>query len=268
MMSGIPTWVVELSVYGPVTLKRSLTLNEPKGFRLEDPFYSNIELRNTSFGIRASVMALASKSQLANKAALFFFGQMLDALAIQISCPLYLSFTEQRPDRRERHAVRRVVEREEWQLAFHEARLLALSEPTFLRALGWYRKGLYTEDPFDRFFAFWLSMEIVAGKYHPRTERTEKGIRNQMWECFKTLWGECDQWPIIKGEEKWIDDSYQTRVDIAHGAVPVNVESVEAILPRLDTIQMLAHAFLHSWRDHQLDPRIPPESERLFGYDY
>jgi hypothetical protein len=264
-MVNTPTWIIDLSVSGPITVKDRLRLNEPKGFRLEDPFYSDIELREIRFGVQASVTAFASTSQLARKAALLFFGQMLDTLAIQINQPLYLSLTEQRSGYTENHVVRRVVEIDEWRSAFREARLLTLTEPTFLRALGWYRKGLHTEDPFDKFLAFWNSVEIVAKKYYHKTEEETK-TKDQVKQCFETLWGTCDQWPIITDDKNWIKENYKTRVDIAHGVAPINIEEVEIILAKLDIIKQVAYTFLTGWKKKQLNPEIPPELERLFGY--
>jgi hypothetical protein len=55
-----------------------------------------------------------------------------------------------------------------------------------LRGLGWYRKGLYTEDPFDKFLAFWNAIEIVAAYYQSEfvpsidRERAKKGSKSQI----------------------------------------------------------------------------------------
>jgi hypothetical protein len=83
-----------------------------------------------------------------------------------------------------------------------------------LRGLGWYRKGLYTEDPFDKFLAFWNAIEIVAAAYYQSEfvpsidrERAKKGSKSQIWECFKALWGPCEQWPNIAGDDKWFDEN-------------------------------------------------------------
>ena len=262
----MPSWVVHLYIYGPITVKEFIRLNEPKGFRLEDPFYSDIELRGGGLGVLAHITARASTSQLAHKAALFFFGQMLDCLALHIDQPLYISLFERQPIRPERHSVQRIVEQEEWRSAFREARLLALAEPTFLRALGWYRKGLYTEDPFDKFLGFWNSIEVVAGKYHPQNEEAKKGSKSQIWECFKPLWGECDRWPIITGDLDWIDNNHELRNNIAHGIASIDIKRVEEVLEKISTIQQVAYGFLRDWRERQLNPQIPADMEQLFRY--
>ncbi len=160
-MIDAPVWEVNLVVYGSITIEKPLSLNEPKGFQIRDQFYSDIEIRRRrgSSGIEATVTAFAPSKQLAREAAILYFGQMLDALAIQIDQPLYLNFGDRQRNGNEIHDTLRRVTKEEWQEAFKEARLLAMTESTFLRALGWYRKGSYTEDPFDKFLAFWNSID-------------------------------------------------------------------------------------------------------------
>jgi hypothetical protein len=249
----MPIWEVDLFIDGPISVKRQLNLNVAKGFRLADQFYSDVELRKSGSGVFAIVTARADTQRLARKAALFFFGQMLDVLAVQTTQPLYISLIESQSVRSVRHTVRRLIAEDEWLAAFNEARALATNEPTFLRAMGWYRKGLYTEDPFDRFLAFWNSIEIIAAKYHPRTEAAKGGTKNQTSECFRTLWGNRTHWPFIADDEGWIKDNYEMRKDIAHGIASINIEQVEPVLQKLDTIEKLSHRFLTDWRNSQLN---------------
>jgi hypothetical protein len=248
----MPIWEVDLFIDGPISVNRQLNLNVAKGFRLVDQFYSDVELRKSSLGVSATVTARADNQKLWRKAALFFFGQMLDVLAVQITQPLYIGLIEGQSIRSARQTVRRLVS-EEWLAAFNEARALAKNEPTFLRAMGWYRKGLYTEDPFDRFLAFWNSIEIVAAKYHPKTEAAKGGTKNQTSECFRVLWGDRTTWPFIADDEFWIRDNYEVRKDIAHGIASINVEQVEPVLQKLDIIENVSHRFLRDWRSSQIN---------------
>lgn len=151
-----------------------MNLNVAKGFRLADQFYSDVELRKSGSGVFAIVTARADTQRLARKAALFFFGQMLDVLAVQTTPPLYISLIESQSVRSVRHTVRRLIAEDEWSAAFNEARALATNEPTSSVLWGGTAKG-YTEDPFDRFLAFWNSIEIVAAQYHPRTDSRRAG---------------------------------------------------------------------------------------------
>lgn len=261
-----PTWQVNLFVNGPITVNRIIPLYEPKVIRAKDPFYSNIELRSLgAAGVQATVTAYASDRGLAREAALHFFGQTLDALALQIRQPLGLSFQNENPHSLTRYGERRIVEREEWQQAFREARLLAFAEPTFLRAMGWYRKGLVEEDPFYKFLAFWNSLETVAGKYHPKTERAKNGSKSQLWECFKQIWSDdVNTWPIIAGDSKWIDENYEVRKDIAHGVTPVTIESIKQVSEKLEAVEAVAYTFLTDWHRKQLNPTVPEELAHLF----
>ena len=193
---------------------------------------------------------------------------MLDALTIKINQTVYLSLSEAQPRWLESYTIRRIVEIEEWRDAFREARLLALAEPTFLRSLGWYRKGLYTEDAFDKFLAFWNAIEIIAGKYHPPIPNDKPtGSKSQIWECFKSVWGNCGEWPIIPGNENWIDNNYAIRTQIAHGIASIDVEQIETVLNEIDKIQGVAYRFIIDWRNNRLNPQIPPDLQRLFAYD-
>jgi hypothetical protein len=261
------TWLVDLFVYGPIAIQRRINLNEPKGFRLENPFYSDIEMDKSQFGVRATITAFASSSHLAQKAALLFFGQMLDVLAYHIDSPLLLSLTERTGRLSDNPVARRIIDEDTWRSCFREARLLALSEPSFMRALGWYHKGLITENPLDKFLAYWNSIEIVASKYHPPIPQGRStGSKSTIWESFKLIWGECEYWPIILGDKQWIDANYDLRVSIAHGTGPVDINQVEIVLGKLETIGKVAHAFLTKWRGEQLNPKLPPELLNKFGY--
>ncbi len=247
-MTDLPTWEVRLLVEGSIKVDNTINLEVLKGFQGDRPFYSKIILKNAASGIEAFLTASASTSDLAHKAALIFFGQMLDPLALEIKQPLFLSFSELEVGRRATYAVRRVVEKREWKTSFYTANQLSEQEPTFLRALGWYRKGLYSEDPFDRFLAFWNSIEVTATKYHPKTEKTSSGSINQIWACFESLWGDCDSWPdLIRGETDWIDKNYKTRKDIAHGITRVNIHDVESVIERLKIIEEISQTFLSGW---------------------
>ena len=222
------------------------------------PFCSDIEIKIVPSGLRANVTARATDQTLAFKAAVFFFGPMLDALTLTLNCPMYLSFTERERTRAGRHDVRRVVEPVEIEKAFHEAHHLAMTSPSFLRSLGWYRKGLTTDDPLDKFLTFWNAIEIVASKYYHYVpaidkERAKKGSKSQVWECFKALWGRCEEWPVIPGLTEWIDKSYSVRLDVAHGVAFIDIHEVAEVAERLPAIEEVCYRFLRGWRDRFLE---------------
>jgi len=217
----LPIWQVDLYVEGAISMRQRWNGQQQKGFRIEDPFYSDIEIQTIPAGLRATVTARAVDQELAYKAALFFFGKVLDALTFAIKLPLIVSLEDRDRPRGRTHDVRRIIEAEELEAAFDEAHHLATGSPSFLRSLGWYRKALSANDPFDRFLSFWNAMEIVAAKYFRYVpgidhERAKKS-KGQLWECFKALWGDCEQWPNIPGQKEWIDQNYETRIEVAHG---------------------------------------------------
>ena len=150
--------------------------------------------------------------------------------------------------------MRRVVTEEDLASACGRARWLAESQPTFLRALGYFRKGLTTEDPLDQFFAYWRSLEIVADKYHPNTPGVPTGSKSHIWECFKKIWGPLSDWPRIAGQQLWIDENHALRIEIAHGTASVDVEAVERASEKALVIRAVARGFLTDWWAKELAP--------------
>ncbi len=265
-------WEVVLYVGGPVTVRRRMQTTQQKGFQVNDPFYSNIEIQSIPSGLRATVTARAPDHIVAYKAAVFFFGRMLDTLTLAINRPMYLSLTECKRPLSERHDVRRVIEQDQVEQAFREAHHLASGRPSFLRSLGWYRKGLTTEDPLDKFLAFWNAIEIVACKYYRDApcidkERAPNGSKSKVWECFKAVWGKCEEWPVIPGQTNWIDESYSVRKGVAHGVAFVDILKVAEVAARLPAIEEVCYQFLHNWRDRFLDLNHQQSSESLSEVD-
>lgn len=270
----MPIWEVTLYVDGPVNIKGKVIATQQKGFRVDDPFYSDVEIIGISSGLKATVTSRAKDHVLAYKAGVFFFGHMVDVLTLAINRPMYLSLTETGRSYVQRHDVKRIIVREEFESAFSEAHQLANDSPSFLRSLGWFRKGLTTDDPLDKFLAFWNSIEIVAGKYYQNVpsidkERAKNGSISQVWECFQALWGHCNDWPVIPGQSSWIDQSYAIRVDVAHGAAPIDIRLVTKVTDRLPEIEELSYRFLLGWRERflSLDRQPPTESLPIDGKD-
>lgn len=262
----LANWEVDLNVNGPLTVRGVIRLREPKGFSLPNPFQSDVHIKPANTGVQITATAYASNIENARKVTLVFIGVMLDALTLRLDLPLYLSYAPTQGVHRNIYSEKRVLVEQDWHDAFYEARLLSLAEPTFLRALGWYRKGLCTDDALDSFLAYWNAIEIVAGKYHPDNEEARRGSKSQIWECFKQVWGECDHWPVIPGQGQWIDDNYNNRIAIAHGTQAINLDFIEQTILRLPIIREVSHLFLDTWRENALDPRVPPEQQHQFGY--
>lgn len=264
-MSELSVWQVDLYVDGPISIHRRLVTTQQKGFRVDDPFYSDVEIQPIPSGLRVTLTARARGGELAYKAAVFFFGRLLDVLTLTINRPMYLSLGDGERIHGVRHDVRRLIDPQEILGAFSEAHQLATTRPSFLRALGWYRKALCGDDPFDKFLAFWNAIETVAGKYYrdiPAIDkaRAKNGSKSQIWESFKALWGAPDEWPVIPNQSKWIDENHKIRIDIAHGVTTVDVHTVAEVVGKLKTIEHVAYAFLLDWRNNLLYINQQPET--------
>ena len=246
------TYSVELTVSGQVTISKPISFQAEKELDLGNIFRSDIAIKQHPLGLRISTTVYTANQDRAYKVALLFIGKMLDVLAIKLDTPLSVSNNDSKVSA-DKNVVRAVVSEHEFRECFALSRFLNLNETAFLRALNWYRKGLYTEDPFDKFLALWNSISVVAGKYHTPNERTRQGIINQIWNCFETLWGANTQrWANINGDARWINDNNEIRNNIAHGVIPVEIQYIENVITRLENVQRVANKFLIEWADRQL----------------
>lgn len=124
---------------------------------------------------------------------------MLDVLALRLNMPIEVYINE-KIENIKRDDVKAMVSQKEFEQCFRDSRSLNLNTNfrTFLRGLNWFRKGLYTNDPIDKFFAFWNSISIVGQKYfRPGEGTTGKGSINQICDCFEQLWGTNENWSLI-----------------------------------------------------------------------
>lgn len=237
---------VELLVSGLVTIKRSINFNTDKELDLGNIFRSDISIRNHHQGFIISTTVHTSSQDRAYKVALLFIGKMLDILSMKTNSSLNVSSKEYN-NLQDRATVKALIDEEEFKFCFNLARQLNLYEDKLLRAFSWYRKGLYTEDPFDKFLAFWNSITVVAEGYCNVNERTRLGPINKIWDCFTTLWGECPNWEFVNGNERWINENTEIRNKIAHGGVTVDIEYVENVINELEVLQNVAYKFLTEW---------------------
>lgn len=245
------TYSVELNVFGKITTTGLIDFDTDKELDVGNVFRSDIVIRSHQQGVRIASTVWTADQDRAHKVALLFIGKMLDVLSLKINTPLFISNNDIR-NSVERNVVRAVVDEIEFRQSFEISRYLNLEHTAFLRALNWYRKGLYTDDPFDKFLAFWNSISVVAGKYHTPNERTRSGIINQIWNCFETLWGaDPARWRNI-GNARWINANNDIRNNIAHGLIPIEVDYVEDVISRIENIQTVAFNFLREWAEIQL----------------
>jgi hypothetical protein len=250
------TYQVELLIAGPVTVSRSLHFNADKELDIGHIFQSRVEIKKANGGLIISSTVHTADQDRAYKVALLFIGKMLDILSLRTNTALNLNIHEAKIVS-ERSLVKAVITPEDFRRCFELSRTLNLNEPKMLRSLNWYRKGLYTDDPFDKFLAFWNSIGVAAGWYHTPDTRTAAGSVNQIWNCFITLWGqECREWPVINGDVNWVNVNNNIRNDIAHGNITIEIDHVTNVLNRLDAVQTVAYNFLSQWALNQLNIEI------------
>lgn len=249
------TYNVELTVFGKIIPTKIIDFNTDKELDVGNVFRSDIVIKPYQQGIKISSTVYTSDQDRAYKVALLFIGKMLDVLALKVNTSVFTSSNDIR-NFIDKNVVRAVIEEEEFKQCFEISRTLNLEHTAFLRALNWYRKGLYTDDPFDKFLAFWNSISVVAGKYHTPNERTRSGIINQIWNCFETLWGtNPNEWPNIDNN-RWINEHNEIRNNIAHGLIPVEIDYVEDVISRLENVQSVAYRFLKEWSARLLHQEI------------
>jgi hypothetical protein len=257
---NIPVWEVEILVIGPLSIKNAINFNARKELEHPEPFYSNVSIINNENGFLATVTAFAPNSDLAEKAAIIFFGRMLDVLSLNLNLSLQLDIAKNVIVQKASQNVRRIVDRQDFVDAFFQSRILSLTETTFLRSLSWFRKGKHSQDPLDKFLAFWNSIETVASKYNPNKDACKgKGSKCHIWESFKKVWGECDKWEFIGGQTKWIDECNEHRINIAHGIIPIEIDFIEKIINKLPEVENIAFKFLTNWKDDELKPVVTSE---------
>lgn len=227
-------WEVDFNVVGQITIRSDISFRQEKGFDRHQ-FYSDIKLRKSTHGIKASITAYADSSTTAETVACVYFGRMIDVLAFENNIPITL-FTYDGLNTKELNRLsRRQLDKSDFIEAFMIARRLETNDPKLLRSMGWYTKGKITENALDKFLAYWNVIEILASEYHSPIRRQNKGAKNQIYQCFIDYFGEVDQWSL---PEQWIDNMYVKRNEIVHGGQDNTVEAINNyanLLPLLET---------------------------------
>lgn len=242
----MPEWSVKLAISGPVAVKNSISMSVEKGFN--NPFLTNVVVRQSKHGVKVELIARAQTQNEANDAGVFFIGQMIDHLSFHLNLPLSVSLFGEVFHKGISSNVHRIITRQEFLDAFAISRDYGLNRGVLMRALGWYRKGLSSEDPIDKFIAFWCSLEGFGSESHRRNETTSRGSINQICDCFDQVWGSVDRWKVIPGDAEKINEFGQIRNGISHGFMPVSIETIREINVKLPVIKELAYQFLNDWQ--------------------
>jgi len=244
-LQAIYEWEVELAISGAISLQRNnISFNVEKGE--VNPFTTTITLSKSKNGVKCVLIARAYNQDNANDVAVYFVGQALDVLSLQLDIPLHLNFF--RPEFREiSNHVKRIINQEEWYEAFQLGRNYSLNRRYFSRALSWYRKGLISDDPIDRVVALWSALESIGSNYYRVNERTNAGIINRVCDCFDQLWGSTENWQIIPNQSHFINEFHEYRNGLSHGYMRADIDTIRDLARNLQTYQSLVYRFLCDW---------------------
>ena len=216
-------WAIDFDVMGPISIERSIRFRQEKGFN-QHQFYSDIELSRSPYGFKATITAYADTIDIAETVAYVYFGRMRDILSLTNDIPIQLNKNEGKFNITRNFTSRRILTKSDIIIAFKMAREFESEQPKLLRAIGWYSKGKLSHNTFDQFLAFWNVIEILAKEFHTVTNRTDIGVKNQIYQCFIDHFGEIENWNL---PEKWIDDMYDKRNGIVHGGEDTTLEAIK-----------------------------------------
>jgi hypothetical protein len=221
-------WEITLEVGGPVKVEHPFSMRQAKGFEQGDQFYSDIKIANVHNGLKANVTAYADTQDVAYKAALYFFGSMIDVLCFKIDLQLFLYYYNSSFSNNDGFATKRILTQELFVKCFNIARDYSMDEhkAAIIRAMSWYRKGIMTYDPIEKFLSFWNVIECLGAKYHTPTERTADGAINQIYQSFLDYFGCENEWGI---PERWINEIHSIRNQLVHGVDAINIHTIEKV---------------------------------------
>jgi hypothetical protein len=100
----------------------------------------------------------------------------------------------------------------------------------FLRALSYYRKGFGSVDPFDGFFSFWQSIEIITNKFEGDT------IRNKAQNMFNLM------------NEDLMEDFESYRImrnNIVHGNKPRDISQIQLVSEKIEGIKHMSRKIIN-----------------------
>lgn len=237
---------VELIIFGKITVSKTIAFDAEKQLQPGALFRSKIEIKNHPKGLRISTIVYTADEDRAYKVALLFVGRMLDIMSMRMKIPL--SFTSSHmKEEADGPLIRRIAKKEDFIASFNLANRINIEEDkgVFATALNWYRKGLYTQEPYDKFLAFWNAIAISAQHYCPK-KNGEKGEIDYIVSCFQQL-SDSFQTGHTNCSREWIREHNRLRNRIAHGCLRIDSENIDSVVTKLDFLQEVAYCFLLGW---------------------
>jgi hypothetical protein len=250
-MNNRKIWEVDFDVVGPISIITEMNFRQEKGFD-QHQFYSDIKLRKSSYGIRATITAYADNLDVAETVAYVYFGRMRDVLSLENDIPIILNKHEGLNSNQRSFVSRRLLHKSDIITAFKMARKFEIEQPKLLRSIGWYAKGKLSQNTFDKFLAYWNVIEILGKQFHTETERTEKGVKNKIYQCFFDYFGDVEDWDL---EDKWIDEMYDRRNGIVHGGEDTTIEAINAISDLIPLLEKTSKKIINKIIDAHYERR-------------
>lgn len=82
------------------------------------------------------------------------------------------------------------------------------------------------------------------------TDRTQNGVKNQIYQCFIDFFGEVENWRL---PADWIDNMYEKRNEIVHGGEDTTLEAINLISELVPLLEQTAKSLLDRIIDSQYD---------------
>jgi hypothetical protein len=251
-------WEVDFDVVGPISIANEITFRQEKGFD-QHQFYSDIHLRKKHFGMAVTITAYADNINIAETVAYVYFGRMRDVLSLENDIPIQLYKHEGIFTNQKKFVRRRLLSKSDIISAFKMARRFELEQPKLLRAIGWYSKGKIALNTFDQFLAYWNVIEILGKEFHSHTDRTQNGVKNQIYQCFIDLFGEIERWGL---PANWIDNMYDKRNEIVHGGEDTTLEKINLVAELVPLLEQTGKSLI----DHIIDLKY--DREEFIHFDF
>jgi hypothetical protein len=251
-------WEVDFDVVGPISIANEIAFRQEKGFD-QHQFYSDIILRKSPYGLKATITAYADNISIAETVAYVYFGRMRDVVSMENDIPIQLYKHEGAFPTQKNFVSRRLLSKSDIISAFKMARRFEIEQPKLLRAIGWYSKGKISQNTFDQFLAYWNVIEILGKAFHTHTDRTEGGVKNQIYQCFTDYFG------VIERRElpaNWIDDMYDKRNEIVHGGEDTTLEAINLVSELVPLLEQTAKSLI----EHIIDSKY--NREEFIHFDF
>ncbi|SDH54589.1 hypothetical protein SAMN04487975_105183 [Planococcus glaciei] len=211
---------------------------------------SDIKIQKSTFGLKATITAYADSMESAETVAYVYFGRMKDILSLINDIPIQFHKYEGQNFRQQNFTSRRLLSKSDIISAFQMARKFEAEQPALLKAIGWYSKGKLSHNTFDQFFAFWSVIEILAKEFHTPTDRTKKGIKNQIYQSFLDYFGPMENWDFA---DSWLDLLNDKRNVIYHGGEYNSLDTINEISKLIPSLEETSKKLINCIIDSKYD---------------